>query len=208
MVQKTACMILCLLAGQVFAVTATSYNQCEVQEISKCDRVFTNTIRNADESQTLIDIYCNTYKVAGVDCLTSKPKCVGKIIDLLRFMVLQHMILDSKLGLCPNPDRLAPLRELVQANEKYRMKIAGLKELDADKFEPCTAKKNLYCASRFAEEVRNGGKAFHALTKFWDCYESKTMACDDQIYKDYVADVKTAGKKLRDFMKAFPVLIP
>lgn len=40
---------------------------------------------------------------------------------------------------------------------------------------------------------QSGGKLCQTLPNVFKCYESKTMDCDDEMYKDYIADVKVAA---------------
>ncbi|XP_031560582.1 uncharacterized protein LOC116296666 [Actinia tenebrosa] len=205
MVQNTGILILCFLAGHVLRVSA-SYNECEAKEFGKCNQVFTDVFQKADKNQNVVDIYCKALKVR-VECMASNTECVGEAIDLMRFAFLQHVTLDTTLGTCTNFD-LEPLRKLVHANEKYHTMIAGLKDLEKDHFQPCAAKKNVYCASRFAEELKSGAKLCHALPNFFKCYESKTLVCDDKIYKDFVVDVIRTDSELKEFVKKFPNAMP
>ncbi|XP_031564227.1 uncharacterized protein LOC116299663 [Actinia tenebrosa] len=113
--------------------------------------------------------------------------CYGEFINELRFIVLQHMIIDNKLGVCTHPD-LSRLEQVFHDKEEYLTKIAHWKDLEADDFAPCAAKMNRRCATELAKEFMSNKKLCSDVSHFMDCY--KSAPCDDKIYKDFVQDLK------------------
>ncbi|KAL9966673.1 hypothetical protein ACROYT_G024785 [Oculina patagonica] len=184
---------------------ATSFKQCEYEYLHKCDEGFVAGFE-AHPHDPDMGIYCNVFQ-GFADCLSSSSQCKGKFIDSYRYIILQRMIMDKTLGLCPEHD-LEDFKEVVRADDKYRIHIEHLSGVDKDSFEPCAARIHLKCATQMQEEMKNGVKMCTSIKDFIKCYKNPGESCNAKIYKHFINVLEKYASKMLKLYKEHPGVMP
>ncbi|XP_031569855.1 uncharacterized protein LOC116304288 [Actinia tenebrosa] len=181
------------------------YNACEYSELTKCNNVFMSSFKLPVLQQTVGGVYCHGFQVYA-NCL-SASLCFGKFLDLSRFMILQHMIMDKTLNVCPLHN-LWSLKNTVQANKKYRKKIDQIIAVDADDYADCAAKIHRDCTSQMAKDLASNDKMCFGVENFLQCYENHKNSCKAKIYKHFLNTVKKVAKTLVKMFKERKGVMP
>ncbi|XP_078377594.1 uncharacterized protein LOC144660735 isoform X2 [Oculina patagonica] len=197
--------IVLLIAVILASSNVKGYESCEYENLHKCDEGFVAGFQ-AHPNDPDMGIYCNVFQHFG-DCSSSTSQCKGKFIDSQRYIILQHMTMDKTSGLCPRHD-LEALKEVVRADDKYRLHIEHLSGVGNDDFEPCAARIHRKCATQIQEEMESGEEMCTSLNDFIKCYENLEESCSAKIYKDWIGLLRKFASQVLKMYKESPGVMP
>ncbi|KAL9966694.1 hypothetical protein ACROYT_G024806 [Oculina patagonica] len=197
--------IVLLIAVILASSNVKGYESCEYENLHKCDEGFVAGFQ-AHPNDPDMGIYCNVFQHFA-DCLSSSSQCKGEFIDSYRYIILQRMIMDKTLALCPDHD-LEAFKEVVRADDKYRLHIEHLSGVDKDDFEPCAANIHRKCATQMQQEMESGVKMCTSIKDFMRCYENPGESCSAKIYKDFIGLLRKFASQMLKMYKESPGVMP
>ncbi|XP_048580399.1 uncharacterized protein LOC116611902 [Nematostella vectensis] len=172
---------------------------CQLTLLKDCNENF-KAVFVAAKDISLADAYCRAFE--GYAKKLTEDDCGGKIIDLDRNMIYQHMAMDGKAGVCNYGSDFELLKERVRAIKKYKKEVKLFENTEIDS---CSVEAHLTCSKEFKTSFHRSDVMFcDSINRFVECYEIELKnACDKvpKMAKEFLKTLEKVGKELLKIFK-------